>query len=171
MRTAICPGSFDPVTLGHLDIIVRASVIFDRVIVAVSRNPIKNPMFTIPERVEMLKEVLKPYRNVAIDSFDGLTVYYAAEQSAVAIVRGLRVISDFENEFRMALINKNLACNVETLFLMTRAEYSYISSSAVKDVALFGGPLDRLVPPLVVKKLKEKLNVNQFTGCCDGREV
>lgn len=171
MRTAICPGSFDPVTLGHMDIIVRASVIFDRVIVAVSRNPIKNPMFSILERVKMLKEVLKPYQNVTVDSFDGLTVYYATEQNAVAIVRGLRVISDFENEFRMALINKNLACNIETLFLMTRAEYSYISSSAVKDVAIFNGPLDRLVPPLVVKKLKEKLSGDFISGCCNSGEV
>ncbi|MDD4168860.1 MAG: pantetheine-phosphate adenylyltransferase [Desulfotomaculaceae bacterium] len=171
MRTVVCPGSFDPVTLGHLDIIVRASVIFDRVIVAVSRNPIKNPMFSISERVEMLKEVLKPYHNVTIDSFDGLTVSYATEQNAVAIVRGLRVISDFENEFRMALINKNIACHVETLFLMTRAEYSYISSSAVKDVAIFGGPLDRLVPPLVEKKLRKKLSGSFIGGCCDSREV
>ncbi|OPX84190.1 MAG: Phosphopantetheine adenylyltransferase [Pelotomaculum sp. PtaB.Bin104] len=170
MRTAVCPGSFDPVTLGHLDIIIRASVIFDRVIVAVSRNPIKNPMFSISERVEMLKEVLKPYRNVTIDSFDGLTVYYAVEQKAVAIVRGLRVLSDFDNEFRTALVNKSLACNVETLFLMTRAEYSYISSSAVKEVAIFGGPLDRLVPPLVVGKFKEKLNGKPISGSCDSRE-
>jgi len=158
LRTVICPGSFDPVTLGHLDIIVRASMLFDQVIAAVSRNPIKNPLFSISERVEMLKEVLSPYPNVKVDSFNGLTVYYAVEQNAVAIVRGLRVISDFENEFRMALINKNLACNIETIFLMTRAEYSFISSSAVKDVAVFGGPLGHLVPPLVEKRLIEKLS-------------
>ena len=157
MRIAVCPGSFDPITLGHLDIIVRASVLFDLVIAAVSRNPIKNPLFTIEERVEMLRLVLEPYPNVKVDSFHGLTVYYAAEQKATAIVRGLRVVSDFEDEFRMALINKNLDNNVETIFLMTSAENSFISSSAVKDVAYFHGPLERLVPPLVVKRLEEKL--------------
>ncbi|OPY57368.1 MAG: Phosphopantetheine adenylyltransferase [Pelotomaculum sp. PtaU1.Bin035] len=165
MRTAICPGSFDPVTLGHMDIIERTSVIFDQVIVAVSRNPIKNPMFSIEERVEMLREVLSPYSNVAVDSFEGLTVDYAAEQNAVAIVRGLRVISDFENEFRMALVNKTLACRIETLFLMTSAQYSFISSSAIKDVAIFGGPVEGLVSPLVEKRLKEKLK-----GCYKGKE-
>lgn len=157
MRTVICPGSFDPVTLGHLDIIVRASALFDQVIVAVSRNTIKNPLFSIVERVEILKEVLAPYANVKVDSFQGLTIDYAAEQKADAIVRGLRVISDFDNEFRMALINKSLACNIETIFLMTRAEYSFISSSAVKEVAVFGGPLEHLVPPLVEKRLLDKL--------------
>jgi len=167
LRIAVCPGSFDPVTLGHVDIIARTSVIFDQVIVAVSRNPIKNPMFSIQERVEMLKEVLLPYSNVTVDSFEGLTVDYATKRNAVAIVRGLRVISDFENEFRMALVNKNLACNIETLFLMTRAEYSFISSSAIKELASFGGPVDRLVPPLVNKRLKEKLGGRLASDCFD----
>jgi len=170
LRIAICPGSFDPVTLGHMDIIARTSVIFDQVIVAVSRNPIKNPMFSIQERVEMLKEVLSPYPNVTVDSFEGLTIDYAAKRNAVAIVRGLRVISDFENEFRMALVNKNLACNIETLFLMTRAEYSFISSSAIKEVAIFGGPVERLVPPLVNKRLKEKLSGRLAGNCFDNKE-
>ncbi|MCL6634975.1 MAG: pantetheine-phosphate adenylyltransferase [Peptococcaceae bacterium] len=156
MRTAVCPGSFDPVTNGHLDIIGRASSLFDRVIVAVSRNPVKQPLFTIEERVEMLKGVLAPYPNVEVDSFEGLTVNYAVQQKAKAIVRGLRVISDFENEFRMALTNKKLACNIETVFLMTRAEFSFISSSTVKEVASFGGSLQGLVPPLVEERLKEK---------------
>lgn len=157
MRIAVCPGSFDPMTLGHLDIIVRASAIFDQVIAAVSRNPIKNPLFSIEERVEMLSSVLAPYKNVKVDSFHGLTVYYAAEQKAVAIVRGLRVVSDFEDEFRMALINKNLDNSIDTMFLMTSAENSFISSSAVKDVAYFNGPLERLVPPLVASRLEDKL--------------
>lgn len=154
MRTAICPGSFDPVTNGHLDIIGRASLLFDRVIVAVSRNPIKNPLFSIQERVEMLNDVLTPYPNVEVDSFEGLTVNYAVQQKAKAIVRGLRVISDFENEFRMALTNKKLACHVETVFLMTKAEFSFISSSTVKEVASFGGSVRSLVPPLVEERLK-----------------
>jgi pantetheine-phosphate adenylyltransferase len=161
LRVAICPGSFDPITIGHLDIIARASVLFDQVITAVSRNPIKNPLFSIEERVEMLSTVLQPYQNVKVDSFHGLTVYYAAEQKAAAIVRGLRVVSDFEDEFRMALINKSLNNSIETIFLMTSAENSFISSSAVKDVAYFNGPLERLVPPLVVKRLEEKLKQGQ----------
>ncbi len=156
MRTAICPGSFDPVTYGHLDIIGRASLLFDKLIVAVSKNQVKVPLFTVEERVEMLKGVLAHYPNVEVDSFEGLTVNYAIERKARAIVRGLRVISDFENEFRMALTNKKLACHIETVFLMTRAEYSFISSSTVKEVASFGGSLRSLVPPLVEERLKEK---------------
>jgi len=157
LRTAICPGSFDPVTFGHLDIISRASLLFDRVIAAVSRNPCKNPMFSVEERMEMLKSVLSPYPNVEVDSYEGLTVNYALQQKARTIVRGLRVISDFENEFKMALVNKKLSCHVETIFLMTKAEYSFISSTVVKEVAFFGGSLASLVPPLVEKKVREKL--------------
>ncbi len=156
MRTVICPGSFDPVTNGHLDIIGRAAHIFDKVIVAVSRNPVKQPLFTIQERVDILKGVLAGYPNVEVDSFSGLTVNYAVERKAQAIMKGLRVISDFENEFRMALTNKKLVCEVETVFLMTKAELSFISSSAVKEVASYGGCVRELVPPLVEQKLKEK---------------
>lgn len=157
MKTAIYPGSFDPVTMGHFDIIGRASLIFSKLIVAVSRNPVKNSLFTIEERVEMLREVVAPYPNVEVDSFDGLTVHYAIKRKAKAIVRGLRVISDFENEFRMALTNKKLASHLETVFLMTRAEYSFISSTTVKEVASFGGSVRGLVPPPVEYRLKEKL--------------
>lgn len=157
MRTAICPGSFDPVTLGHLDIIGRASLLFPKLIVAVSLNPLKNPLFSPEERVEMLKEVLAPYPNVEVDLFNGLTVHYAIERKAKAIVRGLRVISDFENEFRMALTNKKLACHLETIFLMTKAEYSFISSTTVKEIASFGGSVRALVPPLVEQRLFDKL--------------
>lgn len=153
---AIYPGSFDPVTFGHLDIIERASLLFDNVIVAVSRNPMKNPLFSIKERVEMLRGVLALYPNVEVDSFEGLTVDYALQKKAKHIVRGLRVISDFESEFLMALTNKKLTCIVETIFLMTKAEYSFISSSTVKEVASFGGSLSCFVPPLVEERLKEK---------------
>jgi len=157
LRTAICPGSFDPVTYGHLDIFGRVSLLFDHVIVAVSRNPIKNPLFSIEERVELLKSVLTNYPNIEVSSFEGLTVNYAIKCKAIAIVRGLRVISDFENEFRMALTNKKLACHVETVFLMTKAEYSFINSSTVKEIASFGGSLRSLVPPIVEEKLREKM--------------
>ncbi|MCL5290508.1 MAG: pantetheine-phosphate adenylyltransferase [Eubacteriales bacterium] len=158
MRRAICPGSFDPITFGHLDIIGRASLIFDEVIVAVAQNPLKSSLFSTEERVKMIEEVVSEYKNVIVHSFDGLTVNYALSQKAGAIVRGLRVISDFENEFRMALTNKNLACDVETVFLMTKAEFSFISSSTVKEVASYGGEVRSLVPPLVEGKLKEKFN-------------
>lgn len=156
MRKAICPGSFDPITYGHLDIINRASLIFDELIVAVAKNPGKDPLFTIEERVEMIKNVVSKCKNVNVRAFDGLTVNYALSQKAGAIVRGLRVISDFENEFRMALTNKKLAYDVETVFLMTKAEFSFISSSTVKEVASYGGAVCSLVPPLVEKRLKEK---------------
>ncbi|TEB05529.1 Phosphopantetheine adenylyltransferase [Pelotomaculum schinkii] len=156
MRTAICPGSFDPVTYGHLDIIGRAALIFDKLIVAVSYNPGKNPLFSIEERIQLLQGVLSNYPNIEVKAFSGLTVDAAIECKAKAIIRGLRVVSDFENEFRMALTNQKLACHIETVFLMTKAEYSFISSTTVKEVASFGGSLRSLVPPLVEEKLREK---------------
>ncbi len=159
MRLAIYPGSFDPVTNGHLDIVERAASLFDNLIVAVSKNPGKNPLFTVEERMQMLSEVTGPFNNVITDSFKGLTVNYACEKQAVAIIRGLRAISDFENEFMMALTNKKLQPDVETIFLMTRAEYSFISSSAVKEVVSFGGCVRDLVPPLVEKKLRDKFTI------------
>ncbi len=167
MSTAIYPGSFDPVTLGHLDIIERASSLFDRLIVSVSRNPAKNPLFSVEERVSLLRRVLVPYPNVEVDSFTGLTVDYALHRNARYIVRGLRVISDFENEFCMALTNKKLSCQVETIFLMTKAEYSFISSSAVKEVAFFGSPpsaLSDFVPPPVEEKLREKFSIKSVNS-------
>jgi len=159
LRLAIYPGSFDPITYGHLDIIERAATLFDRLIVAVSMNPGKKPLFTVEERMQMLSEATRPFNNVTTDSFKGLTVNFACEKKAKAIIRGLRAISDFENEFMMALTNKKLQPAVETIFLMTRAEYSFISSSSVKEVASFGGCVSDLVPPLVQKRLRNKFIV------------
>jgi pantetheine-phosphate adenylyltransferase len=164
LRIAVYPGSFDPITNGHLDVIERAACLFDQLVVAVSRNTSKKPLFTVSERLEMLREVLQPYYNVVVDSFDGLTVNYAKNLGAQAIIRGLRAISDFENEFMMALTNKKLVPSIDTLFLMTRAEYSFISSSAVKEVAYFGGCVRDLVPPVVEQKLREKFMSLQQPG-------
>ncbi|MFZ5640963.1 MAG: pantetheine-phosphate adenylyltransferase [Bacillota bacterium] len=155
-RIAVYPGSFDPVTNGHLDIIERAAQVFDEVIVAVSKNSGKQPLFTIEERVAILKEVLKPYENVRIDSFYGLTVDYSRKQGATAIIRGLRAISDFENEFQMALTNKKLEPGVETIFMMAQADVSFLSSSVVKEVASYGGCVNAFVPALVEQRLRQK---------------
>ncbi len=156
MRVGLYPGSFDPVTNGHLDVIDRAAVLFDLVIVSVSRNENKKPLFSVQEREEMLKEMLCKYKNVSVVSFDGLTAKFAQQQGANAIIRGLRAISDFENEFMMALTNKKLVPSVETVFLMTSAEYSFISSTAVKEIAKFNGCVKELVPLVVEKRLEEK---------------
>ena len=158
MSKAIYPGSFDPATNGHMDIIERAARLFDEVVVAVARNVGKNPMFTVDERVEMLKDACSGMPNVTIDQFDGLLVKYAASQNARVIVRGLRAISDFELEFEMALMNRRLDTEAETVFLMTNAEYSYLSSSVVKEVAGFGGSVKGLVPEIVEEKLERKLS-------------
>lgn len=155
-RIAVYPGSFDPITNGHLDLIERAAQLFDHLVVAVSVNSGKKPLFTLDERVEMLQKILVDYDNVSIDSFEGLTVNYTAERGAQAIIRGLRAISDFENEFQMALTNKKLKGNVETVFLMSQAQWSFLSSSVVKEVASYGGCVVDFVPPLVQSKLKEK---------------
>jgi pantetheine-phosphate adenylyltransferase len=156
LRIGLYPGSFDPVTYGHLDIIERAANLFDQVIVSVSRNQKKTPVFSVQEREDMLKEILSKYKNVSVASFEGLTVNFAKEKGAQAIIRGLRAISDFENEFMMALTNKKLVPSIETVFLMTEPEYSFISSSAVKEIAMFGGCVKKLVPPQVEKRLIEK---------------
>ena len=157
-RIAVYPVSFDPITNGHLDIIERAARLFDHLVVAVSINSVKTPLFSLNERVEMLKKILANYDNVSIDSFEGLTVNYTAGKGAQAIIRGLRAISDFENEFQMALTNKKLKGNVETVFLMSQAQWSFLSSSVVKEVASYGGCVVDFVPPLVEAKLKEKFS-------------
>jgi len=165
LRIGVYPGSFDPVTQGHLDIIERAACLFDQIIVSVSRNVSKKALFTVQEREDMLREVLRPYNNVLVDSFEGLTVHFARQKNAQAIIRGLRAITDFENEFMMALTNKKLVPSMETIFLMTRAEFSFISSSAVKEVVMFGGCVKGLVPPQVeerlIKKFKSLQNMDQ----------
>jgi len=143
---AIYPGSFDPITLGHLDIIQRGSRLFDRVIVAVLRNPNKIPLFSVEQRLEQIRVTTKHLPNVTVDSFDGLTVNYALIQQAQVLLRGLRAVSDFEIELQMAHTNKTLSTQIETVFLATSNEYSFLSSSVVKEIAKFGGSVDHLVP-------------------------
>ena len=146
---AICPGSFDPVTYGHLDIITRASKMFHKVIVVVADNSSKNCSFTPDERVEMIKKCIPDLENVEVDKFGGLLADYAAQKGATAIIKGLRAMSDFEYEFQMALTNKKLNPNVETLFLTTAAENMYLSSSMVKQIALMGGEIESFVPAVI----------------------
>lgn len=155
-RIAIYPGSFDPVTNGHLDIVERGLKLFDRIIVAIMHNPVKKGLFTIEERVQMLESVLKKFPNVEIDTFDGLTVEYANKRKANGILRGLRALSDFEYEFQMALMNRKLNREVQTVFLMTGLRWIYTSSSIIKEAAQFGGNINGMVPPLVQRKIKEK---------------
>ncbi len=158
MKIAICPGSFDPVTLGHLDIISRASGLFDKVIVAVLCNmDKKNPCFTVEERMELLRQVTAQYDNVEIDSFQGLLVDYAKEKGAVAVVKGLRAVSDFEYEFQMSMINKKLYPDVETVYLNTSQDYMYLSSSVVKQIASFGGDISNFVPEAIHDKIVDRL--------------
>jgi pantetheine-phosphate adenylyltransferase len=143
---AIYPGSFDPITLGHLDIIERGSRLFNQVIVAVVRNPNKTPLFTVQKRLEQIRQSVKHLSNVEVDAFDGLTVNYAHMRQASVLLRGLRAISDFEVELQMAHTNKTLSTDIETVFLATSNEYSFLSSSVVKEIARFGGSVDHLVP-------------------------
>ena len=161
MRRAIYPGSFDPVTNGHLDIIERSCKLFDEIIIAILINPEKQPFFTIQERREMLNEVLKEIETstcgVRVDAFEGLLVQYALAQKADAIVRGIRAISDYEYELQMALMNRRLEPSIETVFMMPAETYSYVSSRLVKEVFQLGGKLTGLVPQQVQKRMKEKL--------------
>ncbi len=162
MRRAIYPGSFDPVTNGHLDIIERGCKLFDEIIIGILVNPDKQPLFTVEERQEMLTEVVKGINKgnctLRVDSFSGLLVKYAVAQQADVIVRGIRAISDYEYEFQMALMNRRLEPGIETVFMMPAETYSYVSSRLVKEVFHLGGVVTGLVPPLIEKRMKEKLN-------------
>ena len=154
--TALCPGTFDPVTKGHVDIVQRAAALFDRVLVAVVENPGKEPLFSVAERVEMLREALSGLGNVEVESFSGLLVDHARSRGVGVIVKGLRAVSDFDYELQMAQMNRHLG-EVETYFVPTSPRWSYLSSSLVKEIAGYGGDVSRLVPEQVLRRLKERL--------------
>ncbi len=162
MRRAIFPGSFDPPTNGHLDIIKRSSPLFDEIIIAVLNNPDKNPMFSVEERKAIITELLPLTANgncrLTVESFSGLTADFARERNATAIVRGIRAVSDYEYELRMALMNRRLEPNIETVFLMAAEEYSYVSSDLMKQVFRLGGRVEGLIPELVEEKMREKIS-------------
>jgi pantetheine-phosphate adenylyltransferase len=155
--TAIYPGSFDPPTNGHLDLIERGSKIFDELVVAILRNPDKDPLFSVGERRRMLEALTAEFHNVRVDTFDGLTVDYAAKMKASAVLRGIRALSDYEYELQMALMNRKLQPNLETVFMMPAEQYSYLSSRLVREVAKLGGSIADLVPQMVEQRLREKL--------------
>jgi pantetheine-phosphate adenylyltransferase len=158
-KVAIYPGSFDPITYGHIDIVERALEIFDKVIVAIANNAEKRSLFTVEERLEMVKAIFKDTPNVIVDSFKGLLVDYVAKTNAKVILRGLRATSDFEYEFHMASMNRSLNTNLDTLFMMTSKDYFFVSSRTIKEVASLGGAVEGLVPDLVVRRLKEKFKL------------
>ena len=158
-RIVIYPGSFDPVTNGHIDIAERGLKLFDKIIVAILHNPVKDFLFTVEERVEMLESSFKDYPDITVETFDGLLVDYAASRKAIAILRGMRAVSDFEYEFQLALMNRRLRREIQTVFLMTGLRWIFTSSSIIKEAARFGGDITGMVPPVVNKKLKEKFGI------------
>jgi pantetheine-phosphate adenylyltransferase len=153
---AVYPGTFDPITNGHLSIVNRALKIFDKLIIAILNNPQKRPLFSLEERTHMIKEVLRSKSNIEVDSFDGLLVDYVIKKNSNVVLRGIRALSDFEFEFQMALMNRKLNREVQSIFLMTDYKWFYISSTIIKEAASFNGDISGLVPPIVCKKLKEK---------------
>jgi pantetheine-phosphate adenylyltransferase len=157
---ALYPGTFDPPTNGHVDLILRGSKLFEHLTVAILRNPVKNALFTVEERVEMLKEATSSLDNVSVASFDGLTVDFARQLGAKALLRGIRAISDYEHEFQMALMNRRLAPEIETVFLQPAGRYSFISSRMLKEVFSFGGDVTGLVPPNVLKRLRGRIRTS-----------
>jgi pantetheine-phosphate adenylyltransferase len=158
--TALYPGTFDPPTNGHLDLIQRGARLFDHLIVAILNNPGKDPLFTVEERAEMLREVIGGMNNVSVATFDGLMVDFARQQGANAVLRGIRAISDYEYEFQMALMNRRLAPDIETVFLQPAGRYSFVSSRMLKEVFAFGGDVSGLVPPNVLKRLQSRIGTN-----------
>lgn len=169
---AIYPGSFDPPTNGHLDLIERGSKIFDELVVAVLGNPEKDPLFSVADRRKMLEAMTAEFDNVTVDTFAGLTVEYALRAGASAVLRGIRAISDYEYELQMALMNRKLQPGLETVFMMPAEKYSYLSSRLVREIAQLGGSIDCLVPPLVAQKLREKMDVaHRFAGDEAGRQL
>lgn len=156
MIKAVYPGSFDPPTLGHVNILQRISPIFEKIIVAVAVNPAKTPLFSVEERIYMMKEIAKNFNNVEVDHFSGLLVEYVKKIGAKVVIRGLRELSDFEFEFRMALANRSLAPEIETMFLMTDPAYSFVSSSVVKEIKALGGDISKYVPDVVLEVWKRK---------------
>lgn len=160
MKTAIYPGSFDPVTLGHYDIIKRASQIFDRLIVGVLKNSAKSPLFSVEKRVNMLKNVTAGLPNVEIQSFDGLLIEFVRQNQADVIVRGLRAITDFEYELQLAQMNRVIAPEIDTVFLTTNLKYAYLSSSTVKEVAMYGGDISAFLAPEIAEEVRKKYNVH-----------
>ncbi len=151
---AVYPGSFDPLTYGHLDLIKRASQIFEQVIVVVGNNPQKKPVFSLEKRIELVKVAIKDFPNVCIDKFDGLIIDYVRDKNIKIVIRGLRAISDFEYEFQMALTNRKMDPEIETIFMMPDESYSYLSSKLIKEIASLGGDVSQFVPPFVEKELK-----------------
>lgn len=158
IKVAVYPGSFDPITNGHLDIIQRGLDVFDELIVAVAKNSEKAGLFSIPERIEMIREAVGEHARLRVDTFEGLLVNYVAGQNANVILRGLRAVSDFEYEFQIAQMNRNVQGDIETLFMMTSVPYGYLSSSIVKEVASLGGDVEQFVPEVVVRALSRKFS-------------